>query len=225
MTTQLARMKQRRGTSAQWASTNPVLADGEIAVVEDSGVVQMKIGDGVRHFNDLPLFAGGPNDVSELVYDLWVVGSTLPSNERLVRATIPESTALTLGAWDSNDLGPGRWRLHGECQAARIDAGATLQTVLFLGDGSVPATIEFAFLVLNKIVSADGSYPASRIDFAANSIAPTALNLDTGVVVIGTDSWNGVDVDPADYAWDGTTLQVKKQGLYSISITVIGTTP
>jgi hypothetical protein len=42
----------RRGTSAQWASVNPILAQGEIAVELDTH--NFKIGDGINHWSALP---------------------------------------------------------------------------------------------------------------------------------------------------------------------------
>jgi len=53
------RMQQRRGTAAQWISTNsgngPILAAGEIGFESDND--RFKIGDGVNHWVDLPYFA------------------------------------------------------------------------------------------------------------------------------------------------------------------------
>lgn len=46
------RMQQRRGTAAQWATANPVLADGEIGYEKDTGVI--KIGNGSSTWNALP---------------------------------------------------------------------------------------------------------------------------------------------------------------------------
>ena len=65
------RMQQRRGTAAQWISTNsnqgPVLNSGEIGFESDTG--KFKIGDGVNHWVNLPYFvdlnamiAGAPAD-------------------------------------------------------------------------------------------------------------------------------------------------------------------
>jgi hypothetical protein len=47
-------MKQRRGTAADWSSSNPVLATGEIGFETDNS--QFKIGDGVNQWNDLAYF-------------------------------------------------------------------------------------------------------------------------------------------------------------------------
>jgi len=48
------RMQQRRGTSTQWTSANPVLNIGEIGFETDTN--QFKIGDGANHWNDLSYF-------------------------------------------------------------------------------------------------------------------------------------------------------------------------
>jgi hypothetical protein len=52
------RMQQRRGTAAQWISTNngdgPVLNPGEIGFETDTG--KFKIGNGVDHWIDLDYF-------------------------------------------------------------------------------------------------------------------------------------------------------------------------
>jgi hypothetical protein len=67
-----AKILVRRDTAANWASSlvNPVLGDGEMGYEKDTG--KMKVGDGVRRWNQLPYFppvpaivfdGGGPNDV------------------------------------------------------------------------------------------------------------------------------------------------------------------
>lgn len=45
------RMQQRRGTAAQWATANPVLADGEVGYETDTRII--KIGDGVTSWTAL----------------------------------------------------------------------------------------------------------------------------------------------------------------------------
>lgn len=49
------RIQVRRGTSAQWAAADPVLAAGEWgAAIDDGQVTSLRIGDGVHHWSDLP---------------------------------------------------------------------------------------------------------------------------------------------------------------------------
>lgn len=46
------KIKTRRGTLAQWDSSNPIPADGELCWVSDVG--RFKVGDGTRRFSQLP---------------------------------------------------------------------------------------------------------------------------------------------------------------------------
>lgn len=50
-------IKVRRGTAAAWASTNPVLAVGELGLETDTGV--LRYGDGTTAFSSLPALFGG----------------------------------------------------------------------------------------------------------------------------------------------------------------------
>lgn len=52
----------RKGTSKSWESSNPVLQQGELVFVQDKN--QIKIGDGVSNYNELPgiVFDGGDLD-------------------------------------------------------------------------------------------------------------------------------------------------------------------
>jgi major tropism determinant Mtd-like protein len=50
-------MKQRRGTTAEWTSSNPILADGEIGIDKDTG--EIKVGDGVTFWSVLPVILQG----------------------------------------------------------------------------------------------------------------------------------------------------------------------
>ena len=60
------RMQQRRGTAAQWISTNsgngPILAAGEIGFESDTN--KFKIGDGVNHWVDLVYFTDAESAIS-----------------------------------------------------------------------------------------------------------------------------------------------------------------
>lgn len=51
------RMQQRRGTSSQWTTANPILAVGELGFVIDTG--EFKIGDGIHNWTDLTAFNKG----------------------------------------------------------------------------------------------------------------------------------------------------------------------
>jgi hypothetical protein len=50
-------LQLRRDTGTNWASENPILAEGEIGIVMDSTPKKIKIGDGITAWNSLSYFA------------------------------------------------------------------------------------------------------------------------------------------------------------------------
>lgn len=53
------RFQVRRDTSTNWVNANPILADGEMGYEKDTG--KMKIGDGVKTWNQLSYFPITPS--------------------------------------------------------------------------------------------------------------------------------------------------------------------
>ena len=48
-------LKHRRDTSSNWTSKNPIILDGEIILVDTSaGDIRIKVGDGTKHYSELP---------------------------------------------------------------------------------------------------------------------------------------------------------------------------
>lgn len=67
MPTLNVRVQQKRDTEANFTSQNPVLLLNEVVYVDmTAGGVQIKIGDGTSHFNDLPYIELGA-DVAEAI--------------------------------------------------------------------------------------------------------------------------------------------------------------
>ena len=87
------RMQQRRGTAAQWISTNdgdgPVLEVGEIGFETDTG--KFKIGDGTNHWVDLDYFLD-ESDIDGITGD-YVLANTLGQANGV--ATLDSSGKLT----------------------------------------------------------------------------------------------------------------------------------
>jgi len=55
MSVVFAKIQMRRGTAAQWAAANPILAQGELAFETDTGLT--KVGDGATAYASLPAYA------------------------------------------------------------------------------------------------------------------------------------------------------------------------
>lgn len=50
------RIKHKRDTHANWTTNNPILLDGEIAIVDNNGTIEFKIGDGSTAYSSLPFY-------------------------------------------------------------------------------------------------------------------------------------------------------------------------
>lgn len=61
----LVQMQMRRGTTSEWSTANPVLAEGELGLDTDQN--KFKIGDGTTAWNSLA-FATGPRGESMITY-------------------------------------------------------------------------------------------------------------------------------------------------------------
>ena len=67
-------IKIRRDTETNWSGMDPILAEGEMGIVMDSGVpIAIKIGDGTTAWTSLPMFV---RNIAQNV----LTGTTAPSS-------------------------------------------------------------------------------------------------------------------------------------------------
>lgn len=63
-----SRLKIKRDTSLNWSNNNPILLDGEMILVQMSdGTIEIKFGDGITEYKDLPFFAHDVSSGSQIV--------------------------------------------------------------------------------------------------------------------------------------------------------------
>lgn len=93
------RIKNKRDTSANWTSKDPVLLNGELIIVDTaSGETRFKIGDGTKKYSQLP-FQDEILRNSKVDLDAGVYTATASSTDGIAYiATVPGITALTAGA-------------------------------------------------------------------------------------------------------------------------------
>lgn len=84
------RILQRRDTAANWSTTNPILAEGEIGIITD-GAKGYKIGDGVTRWNALEYPANPTSVVQDIGIDENVVISQNASGVLFGKAKIIDS--------------------------------------------------------------------------------------------------------------------------------------
>ena len=92
-------IKVRRGTAAQWASKNPILAAGEIGV--ELGALndeQFKIGNGTNHWADLPYFQNAVQ-IADIIADLNAEGVPGPAGDSAYEVAVDNGFVGTESQW------------------------------------------------------------------------------------------------------------------------------
>lgn len=88
------RIQFRRGTSTEWSSVNPVLAEGELGFESDTKVI--KFGDGSTAWNTLPVAAAG--DITAVIAGTGLTGGATSGQATLA---IDSSYVITAAAIDA----------------------------------------------------------------------------------------------------------------------------
>ena len=162
-------IKLRRGTAAQWASANPVLAAGEVGFETDSR--KFKFGDGVATWNVTPYsVAGGLEGGGFFVSDTPPVGVNVGDiwyNSSDTGAEAGKSFIYYDGYWV--ELNPGTLGPQGSTGATGPANTLTVGTVSTLAAGEL-ATVEITGTAPNQTVNfgvpqgQDGSIGADGAD-------------------------------------------------------------
>lgn len=187
------RMKQRRGTAAEWAAANEILDDGSMGIEEDTE--HFKIGDGVTPWNDLETYyiPKQEQDATYVARDLVnaagdiLVGSADNTLVRLPRGAV--GSRLTIQpdlslAWV--DLPPAANPFTGVDAAGDLLVGSAPDTVARL-----PAGAE------GRVLQILGGLPAW--------VVPAAADLTSRVAKAGDVMTGRLKMD------NGTGLQLRGQ--------------
>jgi hypothetical protein len=210
------RMQQRRGTAAQWTSTNdgdgPILEVGEIGFETDTG--KFKIGDGTNRWIDLDYFLD-ESEIDSITGD-YVLSSTLGQNNgvatldgsgKLTSSQIPTSLATTnyVDTAVSNliDSAPGALDTLNELAAAINDDASFASTITTsLGNKQDKITgvsdIEIGYLsnVTSDIqVQLDGKVASADLGEVARDVINTALVAGEGLDKTYDDNLNTITLD------------------------------
>jgi len=86
----------RRGTAASWTSSNPILAEGELAVELDTG--KFKIGNGTTNWNSLA-YSTGHDGATGPTGPAGAVGATGPAGTGSTGPQGPQGIPGPTGNW------------------------------------------------------------------------------------------------------------------------------
>jgi hypothetical protein len=211
------RMQQRRGTAAQWISTNsgngPILNAGEIGFETDTN--KFKIGDGTNHWINLDYFIDANSTVNpsfgtSIVFE----GATADSYETTLQVTDPTAdrtitlpnvtgTVITTGNLsDITDIGVFTSTITMEGSSAD-----DFELTLSAGNPTADRTITFPDATGTVALTSD-------IAELSQDAIDTALTAGTGITKTYNDSANTLTI-----AVDTTTIQAR---VTDVSDTEIG---
>lgn len=157
------RMQQRRGTAAQWAAANPVLADGEFGFETDTGVV--KVGNASSTWNQLPpilngtfLPVGGKAYDSDRLDGLDSTAFTKPADLTSLARDLGTGTTWPTTGPSSSALRRGDTYYHTAVAQLGVYTGAAWRLI---GPGTVATIVArdaltWAYKGMEVIVTADG---------------------------------------------------------------------
>jgi len=179
-----ARIKPRRDTSANWASTNPTLQSGEIGFDTTTG--QFKIGDGTTAWSSLPYVTVNPTSTDTLTNKTLTSpvlgGTTTTASGNLVVA--PVTTILEVQGGSSIDASIQLncyVNTHGQKIKSAPHAVSATNTLLLPG-GSVIGNSDAT------LVSDTGTQTLTNKTIDGNSNTLTVLNAQTTATASATVS-------------------------------------
>ena len=177
------RMQQRRGTAAQWSSTDPILAAGEIGFESDSG--KFKIGDGVNHWSVLSYFANaaeisnlidGAPDLLNTLNELAAAIGDDPSFFATVATDLSNHASTTTNVHGIADTSALATKTYADGKASSAQSAA--QSFATSADSTLHTTItgEIATAKSQAITAAENYADSLASDYDAAGSATSAKN-------------------------------------------------
>ena len=188
------RMQQRRGTAAQWVSTNsgngPILNAGEIGYETDTN--KFKIGDGTNHWINLDYFIDANSTVnpafgSSIVFEgatanafETTVQVTDPTADRTI--TLPDATGtVVLADGSGNVTVPGNLTVQGT--TTTIDSSTIAVTNSFVFEGATANDYETTLTVAEPTADRTLTLPD-----ATGTVATEVWVVDTAIFTHNNDT-------------------------------------
>jgi predicted secreted acid phosphatase len=179
------RMQQRKGTAAQWISTNsgqgPVLNAGEIGFEMDTN--KFKIGDGVNHWVDLNYFIDGEGALAEITALIDGAPAALNTLNELAAAINDDPSFFTTIATNLSNHQSDTTNIHGIADTSILVTTTGTQTLTNKTITSPSGLVKSDVGLGNVDNTSDANKPISTatqtaLDLKANAADITELSQD-----------------------------------------------
>ena len=170
-------MQQRKGTAAQWISTNsgqgPVLNAGEIGFEMDTN--KFKIGDGVNHWVDLVYFTDSASALAAINAVIDAAPAALNTLNELAAAINDDPAFFTTIATNLSNHQSDTTNIHGIADTSLLATKAYADNAVSVAVDNLVAGAPALLNTLDELAAAMGDDPAYLGTVASNL---SALNID-----------------------------------------------
>ena len=191
------RMQQRRGLASEWSTSDYVLAEGEIGVTTDTGIV--KVGDGVNGWNDLDPILGsqylpilGTAANSDLLGGVSVDSlvkvadtSVNPTNNSYVKRTADGGVKVT----DATEAT--------EATSLQQQTAAIVDARKFLFSRTITANATLALTDISKMIAVNHASVTTQIVVTLPRNSDVAIPIGSYIDIVAVGN-GGVKVTPYD---------------------------
>ena len=189
--TTVQRIQNRRGTTAEWTTSNPVLGFGEIGVeVTTTGATRFKIGNGSSTWSALPYYENTATmDLSQYVTETEaavILNNYVPVSQKGANNGV--ATLDSSGKIPNTQLPPlsitDTFVVNSEANMLALTAQA--------GDVAVRTDINKSFI----LVASPSTTLANWQELLSPPNAVTSVNGETGAVTLSLDDMSDVSISP-----------------------------
>lgn len=201
------RMQQRRGTAAQWVSTNsgngPILAAGEIGFESDTS--KFKIGDGVNHWVDL--IYQGAADAVEIAQD--AVNSALVAGQGLSKSYDDAANTITIA-------NTGVTAISGTANQISLDNSTGSVHVSLAHDVEISGKLTLSQDPSSDLEAVTKQY-VDNVSVGLTFNEPVRVATTGNITLSGTQSIDGVTVSIGDRVLVKDQTDAKENGIYDVA--------
>jgi hypothetical protein len=189
----------RRGDAADWTSTNPILAEGEVGVEIDT--LKLKVGNGTNNWNTLPYFGSAGTVTSVGALTLGTSGTDLSSTVAngtttpVITLNVPTASASNRGVLSSADWttfnNKGNGTVTSVTGTSPVNSSGGATPAISLASGYGDTLNPYASKTANYVLaSPDGSSGVPTFRAIVASDIPTLNQNTTGTAANITASSN-----------------------------------
>lgn len=176
----------RKDSAENWETNNPILLEGELgAIIVDndngiSSITEFKIGNGVNHWNDLPLVSTNSkfsdNDITEILQNIQDINNSINMLEEDISVIADISSNVQTNSNNISDINLRILDIATDISSANTNISAVYENIVNTTDSFYTRLNDMETAVCSTIISAASKASVNSI---SENISILALSADT----------------------------------------------